>query len=59
MLKLRRAELQEQIATDAAGLTQVEARLLAIESEASEPARGGQANRGSAGRRTHRHGSRL
>ncbi len=38
MLKLRHAELQEQIATDAARLAQVEARLLAIESEASEPA---------------------
>jgi DNA-binding transcriptional MerR regulator len=38
MLKLRQAELQEQIATDAARLVQVEARLLAIESEASEPA---------------------
>jgi DNA-binding transcriptional MerR regulator len=38
MLKLREAELQEQITTDAARLAQVEARLLAIESEASEPA---------------------
>jgi DNA-binding transcriptional MerR regulator len=38
MLKLREAELQEQIATDAARLAQVEARLLAIESEAGEPA---------------------
>jgi DNA-binding transcriptional MerR regulator len=38
MLKLRQAELQEQIATDAARLAQVEARLLAIESEAREPA---------------------
>ncbi|HXB47939.1 MAG TPA: MerR family transcriptional regulator [Streptosporangiaceae bacterium] len=38
MLKLRRAELQEQIATDAARLAQVEVRLLAIEREASEPA---------------------
>jgi len=38
MLMLRQAELQEQIATDAARLTQVEARLLAIEEEASEPA---------------------
>jgi DNA-binding transcriptional MerR regulator len=38
MLKLRQAELQEQITTDAARLAQVEARLLAIESEASEPA---------------------
>ncbi|HUB40030.1 MAG TPA: helix-turn-helix domain-containing protein [Streptosporangiaceae bacterium] len=38
MLKLRQAELQEQIATDAARLAQVEARLLAIEVEASEPA---------------------
>jgi DNA-binding transcriptional MerR regulator len=38
MLKLRQAELLEQIATDAARLAQVEARLLAIESEDSEPA---------------------
>jgi DNA-binding transcriptional MerR regulator len=38
MLKLRHAELQEQMAIDAARLAQVEARLLAIESEASEPA---------------------
>jgi DNA-binding transcriptional MerR regulator len=38
MLKLRQAELQEQIATDAARLTQVEARLQAIEREGSEPA---------------------
>lgn len=38
MLKLRQAELQEQIATDAARLAQVSARLLAIESEADEPA---------------------
>jgi len=38
MLKLRQAELQEQIATDAARLAQVEVRLAAIESEASEPA---------------------
>jgi DNA-binding transcriptional MerR regulator len=38
MLKLRQAELQEQLATDAARLAQVETRLLAIESEASEPA---------------------
>jgi DNA-binding transcriptional MerR regulator len=38
MLKLRQAELQEQIAADAARLAQVEARLLAIESEAVEPA---------------------
>ena len=38
MLKLRQAELQEEIATDAARLAQVEARLLAIESETSEPA---------------------
>jgi DNA-binding transcriptional MerR regulator len=38
MLKLRQAELREQIATDAARLAQVEARLAAIESEASEPA---------------------
>lgn len=36
MLKLRRAELQQQLASDAARLVQVEARLLAIESEASE-----------------------
>lgn len=38
MLKLRQAELREQIATDAARLAQVEARLLAIEGEAGEPA---------------------
>ncbi|HEY2079234.1 MAG TPA: MerR family transcriptional regulator [Streptosporangiaceae bacterium] len=38
MLKLRRAELQDQIATDAARLAQVEARLQAIEREGSEPA---------------------
>jgi DNA-binding transcriptional MerR regulator len=38
MLKLRQAELQEQIAVDTARLDQVEARLLAIESEAVEPA---------------------
>jgi len=38
MLKLRQAELQEQIATDAARLAQVQARLLAIESEAGEMA---------------------
>lgn len=36
MLKLRQAELREQIAADAARLAQVEARLMAIESEASE-----------------------
>ncbi len=38
MLKLRQAELRDQIAADTARLAQVEARLLAIESEASEPA---------------------
>jgi DNA-binding transcriptional MerR regulator len=38
MLKLRQAELQEQMATDAARLAQVDARLLAIESEAGEHA---------------------
>lgn len=38
MLKLRQAELQEQITTGEARLAQVEARLLAIESEATEPA---------------------
>jgi DNA-binding transcriptional MerR regulator len=38
MLKLRQAELQEQIATDTARLAQVRARLQAIEAEASEPA---------------------
>lgn len=37
MLTLRRAQLQTQIETDAARLAQVEARLLAIESEAAEP----------------------
>jgi len=37
MLRLRQAELQEQITTDTARLAQVEARLLAIEGEASEP----------------------
>jgi DNA-binding transcriptional MerR regulator len=37
MLMLRQAELQEQISTDAARLAQVEVRLQAIESEASEP----------------------
>jgi DNA-binding transcriptional MerR regulator len=36
MLKLRQAELQEQIATDTARLAQVRARLLAIESETSQ-----------------------
>jgi DNA-binding transcriptional MerR regulator len=38
MLKLRQAELQEQIATDRARLALVHSRLLAIESEAGEPA---------------------
>jgi DNA-binding transcriptional MerR regulator len=38
MLKLRQANLEQQIAADAARLGQVEARLLAIESEAGEPA---------------------
>ena len=38
MLMLRQAELQQQIATDAARLAQVEARLLAIEGENGEPA---------------------
>ena len=38
MLKLRQAELQQEIAAGAARLAEVEARLLAIESEASEPA---------------------
>lgn len=38
MLKLRQTELQEQIATDTARLAQVHSRLLAIESEAGEPA---------------------
>ena len=37
MLTLRRAELHQQIAIDAARLTQVEARMAAIESEGSEP----------------------
>lgn len=37
MLMLRRAELQQQIAIDAARLTQVEARMAAIENEAGEP----------------------
>jgi effector-binding domain-containing protein len=37
MLRLRRAQLQLQIASDAARLAQVEARLLAIEGEAGEP----------------------
>jgi DNA-binding transcriptional MerR regulator len=37
MLMLRRAELQQQIVIDAARLTQVEARMAAIESEGSEP----------------------
>jgi DNA-binding transcriptional MerR regulator len=36
MLMLRRAELQEQIASDAARLAQVDVRLQAIDSEASE-----------------------
>jgi DNA-binding transcriptional MerR regulator len=36
MLKLRQAELQEQIATDSARLEQVRARLLAIESETTQ-----------------------
>lgn len=38
MLMLRRAELEQQITLGAGQLTQVEARLLAIESEAGEPA---------------------
>jgi DNA-binding transcriptional MerR regulator len=38
MLKLRHAELQQEIAAGGARLAEVEARLLAIESEASEPA---------------------
>jgi DNA-binding transcriptional MerR regulator len=38
MLKLRQAELEQQIAADAARLAHVEARLLAIESEVGEPA---------------------
>jgi DNA-binding transcriptional MerR regulator len=38
MLMLRRAELEEQITSDAARLAQVELRLRAIESESSEPA---------------------
>ena len=37
MLMLRRAELHQQIAIDAARLAQVEARMAAIESEGSEP----------------------
>ena len=37
MLILRQAELREQLAVDAARLAQVEARLLAIESESGEP----------------------
>jgi DNA-binding transcriptional MerR regulator len=37
MLILRHAQLSEQISADAARLAQVEARLLAIESEAGEP----------------------
>jgi DNA-binding transcriptional MerR regulator len=37
MLMLRRAELQEQMASDAARLAQVEMRLQAIEGETSEP----------------------
>ena len=37
MLLLRRAELQQQISSGEAQLAQVEARLLAIESEAGEP----------------------
>ena len=37
-LKLRHAELRQEIAAGAARLADVEARLLAIESEASEPA---------------------
>lgn len=36
MLKLRQAELQQQIATDTARLAQVRARLLAIEGEANQ-----------------------
>jgi effector-binding domain-containing protein len=36
MLRLRRAELQQQIASDASRLAQVEVRLQAIENEASE-----------------------
>jgi len=38
MLKLRQAELQEQITADTARLAQVHSRLLAIEGEAGEPA---------------------
>ncbi len=38
MLRLRQAELEEQIAADAARQAQVEARLQAIDSEATEPA---------------------
>jgi effector-binding domain-containing protein len=38
MLRLRRAELQSQIATDTARLAQVEARLRIIESEGAMPA---------------------
>lgn len=38
MLRLRQAELEEQLATDGARLAQVEARLQAIESEAAESA---------------------
>jgi DNA-binding transcriptional MerR regulator len=38
MLMLRQAELEQQITLGSAQLAQVEARLLAIESEASEPA---------------------
>jgi DNA-binding transcriptional MerR regulator len=37
MLMLRRAELEQHITSDMARLAQVEARLLAIENEASEP----------------------
>jgi effector-binding domain-containing protein len=37
MLKLRQAELQQQITDDTARLARVEARLRAIESEAAEP----------------------
>ena len=37
MLMLRRAELEQHITSDTARLAQVEARLLAIENEASEP----------------------
>lgn len=38
MLRLRQTELQEQIATDTARLAQVQARLLALESEANQMA---------------------